>query len=96
MHQGIDLQASVSGAFSATSALARVVRLSSRHAWPVILGFLLAAIVCGNYFVRHFVITSDSNKLMSSALPGLASLGTAWALPSGPASPWDGRRPCWG
>jgi uncharacterized protein len=56
-------------ALAATSAVARAVRMSSRHAWPVILGFLLAAIVCGNYFVRHFVITSDSQKLMSSSLP---------------------------
>jgi len=32
-------------------------------------GFLVAAMLCGNYFVRHFVITSDSNKLMASALP---------------------------
>ena len=33
------------------------------------MGFLVAAMLCGNYFVRHFVITSDSNKLMASALP---------------------------
>jgi len=79
MHERIDVQAPdiavpppsarVTGAFTPTTAIARVVGLSSRHAWPVILAFLLAAIVCGNYFVRHFVITSDSRKLMSSALP---------------------------
>ena len=77
MHQPIDLQARdisapsapAGGASAATSALARVVRLSSRHAWPVILGFLLAAVVCGTYFVRHFVISSDSEKLLSSSLP---------------------------
>jgi hypothetical protein len=35
----------------------------------VILGFLLLAILSGSYFTRHFVITSDSNKLMSNSLP---------------------------
>src|ERR1700751_3020029 len=79
MHERIDVQArdivvpspsaQVTGAFTATAAVARVVGLSSRHAWPVILAFLLAAIISGNYFVRHFVITSDSRKLMSSSLP---------------------------
>ncbi len=79
MHQRIDAQASdigvsppstqAGGALAATSAVARVVRLSSRHAWPVIVCFLLAAIAGGSYFVRNFVITSDSQKLMSSSLP---------------------------
>jgi hopanoid biosynthesis associated RND transporter like protein HpnN len=35
----------------------------------VILGFLLLAILSASYFTRHFVISSDSNKLMSSSLP---------------------------
>src|SRR5262249_5536011 len=52
-----------------TAAITRLVQLSGRHAWPVILGFLLIAIVSGQYFTRHFAITSDSNKLMSSSLP---------------------------
>jgi uncharacterized protein len=53
----------------ATGAITRLVQLSSRFAWPVILGFLLLAILSGSYFTRHFVITSDSNKLMSNSLP---------------------------
>jgi hopanoid biosynthesis associated RND transporter like protein HpnN len=35
----------------------------------VIVGCLLLGIFSGNYFTRHFAITSDSNKLMSSSLP---------------------------
>ena len=52
-----------------TAAITRLVELSSRHAWLVILGFLLIAGLSAGYFKRHFVITSDSNKLMSSMLP---------------------------
>jgi uncharacterized protein len=52
-----------------TAAITRLVELSSRHAWPVILGFLLIAGLSAGYFKGHFVITSDSNKLMSSSLP---------------------------
>jgi hopanoid biosynthesis associated RND transporter like protein HpnN len=35
----------------------------------VILSFLLLAIFSGIYSLRHFVITTDSNKLLSSSLP---------------------------
>ena len=49
--------------------MTRLVWLSSRYPWPVILCFLLVAIVSGSYFMRHFVITTDSNKLLSSSLP---------------------------
>jgi hopanoid biosynthesis associated RND transporter like protein HpnN len=52
-----------------TAAITRLVELSSRHAWLVILGFLLIAGLSAGYFKGHFVITSDSNKLMSSMLP---------------------------
>src|SRR5262249_50081087 len=52
-----------------TVAITRLVQLSSRHAWPVILSFLLLAIFSGIYSLRHFVITTDSNKLLSSSLP---------------------------
>ena len=45
------------------------VRLSCRHAWLVILGFLLVALASSGYLARHFAITSDINKLMSSSLP---------------------------
>jgi hopanoid biosynthesis associated RND transporter like protein HpnN len=58
-----------SGEFAAAAAITRLVELSSRHAWLVLLGFLLVAVAAGDYFARHVVITSDSNKLMSSALP---------------------------
>src|SRR5260221_4911204 len=58
-----------SGAFATTAALTGLVRVWSRYSWPVILGFLLVAIVSVGYFTRHFVITTDSNKLLSSSLP---------------------------
>jgi hopanoid biosynthesis associated RND transporter like protein HpnN len=51
------------------AVVARLAQLSSRYAWPVILGFSLLAIVSASYFSRHFVITTDSNKLLSSSLP---------------------------
>jgi hopanoid biosynthesis associated RND transporter like protein HpnN len=78
MHDRIDVQAQYrlpppsankSGDFVATAAITRLVQLSSRYAWPVILGFLLAAIVSAGYFTRHVVITTDTNQLMSSSLP---------------------------
>jgi len=49
-----------------TAAIAGLVQLSSRYAWPVILGFLLLAIISGSYFTRHFAITTDSKNLLSS------------------------------
>src|SRR5499427_6592459 len=57
------------GDFATTAAIMRLVELSSRYAWPAIFGFLLLAVLSAGYFARHFVITSDSNKLMSSSLP---------------------------
>jgi hopanoid biosynthesis associated RND transporter like protein HpnN len=54
---------------AAVAAIARLVELSSRYAWLVILGFLLVAIASASYFTGHFVITSDTNKLISSSLP---------------------------
>jgi uncharacterized protein len=51
------------------AAITGLVELSSRYAWPVILTFLLLAIVSGGYFTRHFVITTDSSKLLASSLP---------------------------
>jgi hopanoid biosynthesis associated RND transporter like protein HpnN len=50
-------------------AITSLVRLSSRHAWPVILSFLLLAIVSASYFAQHFAMTTDSKKLLSSSLP---------------------------
>ena len=52
-----------------TAAIARAVRLSTRYAWLVIPGFLLAAILSGGYISRHIAITTDSSKLLSSSLP---------------------------
>src|SRR5262249_5736913 len=46
-----------------------LVRLSSRHAWPVILSLLLLAAVSASYFTRHFAISTDSKQLLSSSLP---------------------------
>ncbi|MFL4986101.1 MAG: MMPL family transporter [Xanthobacteraceae bacterium] len=51
------------------AVITRLVQLSSRHAWLVMLGFLLAAIASASYFARHVVITTDNNQLMSSSLP---------------------------
>jgi uncharacterized protein len=74
MHERIDVQTRTlsvekSGELASTATITRLVRLSSSYAWPVILGFLLLAILSASYFTRHFVISSDSNKLMSSSLP---------------------------
>src|SRR6478609_6857447 len=50
------------------AAITRAVNISSRYSWPVIAGFLLVTIVSTGYLVRHFAITTDSNKLLSSSL----------------------------
>src|ERR1700677_907832 len=51
------------------AAIARVVRLSTHHAWVVIAAFLIAGIVAGGYVARHIAINTDSDKLLSSSLP---------------------------
>src|SRR5579863_9741214 len=51
------------------AAVARVVRLSTRHAWLVIAAFLVAAVLAGAYVARHIAINTDSSKLLSSSLP---------------------------
>jgi uncharacterized protein len=51
------------------AAVARVVRLSTRHAWIMILAFLIASILAGVYVSRHIAINTDSSKLLSSSLP---------------------------
>src|SRR5262245_4294596 len=53
----------------ATTGTTQVVRFSTRHAWFVILAFLLLAILSAAYFASHFAITTDSNQLLSSSLP---------------------------
>ena len=50
-------------------AIARVVRLSTAHAWAVIPAFLIAAALAGLYVSRHIAINTDSSKLLSSSLP---------------------------
>src|SRR5215472_3392707 len=56
-------------AFAITAAVAWLVRLSTRYAWFLIVGSSLLAIISATYVVRHFAITTDSNKLLSSSLP---------------------------
>jgi hopanoid biosynthesis associated RND transporter like protein HpnN len=51
------------------AAVARAVRLSTRYAWLVIPGFLIAAVFAGLYLSRHIAIDTDSSKLLSSSLP---------------------------
>jgi hopanoid biosynthesis associated RND transporter like protein HpnN len=79
MHDRIDVQThdivvppqsmTKRGDSATISAITRLVRLSSRYAWPVILSFLLLAAVSAGYFTRHFAITTDSKQLLSSSLP---------------------------
>ena len=51
------------------ATVARTVRLSTRYAWLVIPGFLIAAVFAGIYLSRHIAIDTDSSKLLSSSLP---------------------------
>src|SRR5262245_59530220 len=53
----------------AITGTTQAVRLSTRHAWLVILAFLLVAVLSAAYFASHFAITTDRNKLLSSSLP---------------------------
>lgn len=50
-------------------AITQVVRLSARYPWLIIIAFSLVALASAVYFERHFAITTDSNKLLSSSLP---------------------------
>jgi hopanoid biosynthesis associated RND transporter like protein HpnN len=64
------IQAVTGNRDSATiSAITRLVRLSSRYAWPVIVSSLLLAAISAGYFIRHFAISTDSKQLLSSSLP---------------------------
>ena len=51
------------------AAITRVVHLSTRYAWLVIPGFLIAAVLAFGYVSRHIAINTDSDKLLSSSLP---------------------------
>jgi hopanoid biosynthesis associated RND transporter like protein HpnN len=55
--------------FAMTAAVYRLVQLSIRRPWAVILAFCLVAAVCAGYFTRHVAISTDSKKLMSDSLP---------------------------
>src|SRR5262249_56615158 len=46
------------------AVITRLVRLSSRYAWPTTLIFLLLAVVSATYFTRHFAIITDSKELL--------------------------------
>jgi uncharacterized protein len=73
MHDRINLQAQhrlpPRSADESGDVITRLVQLSSRRAWLVISGFLLAAIVSAAYFTAHVVVSTDKNQLMSSSLP---------------------------
>jgi uncharacterized protein len=51
------------------TAITWAVRLATRYAWFVILGFVLVAVLSAGYLTRHLAITTDSSKLLSSTLP---------------------------
>src|SRR3974390_1473509 len=51
------------------ATITQAVRISSRHPWLVILAFALLTIVSANYLIRHFAITTYSEKLISTSLP---------------------------
>ncbi len=50
-------------------AVVRATRTSIRHAWLVIALFFVGAALAAGYTSRHFAITTDSSKLLSSSLP---------------------------
>ncbi|GGC62163.1 MMPL family transporter [Chelatococcus reniformis] len=52
-----------------TAAIMQAVRLSGRHPWLVVLGFLAVTLLSGLYVARNFAIDTDSEKLLSAALP---------------------------
>ncbi len=51
------------------AAVGRAIRLSTRHAWLVIPGFLVVAVFAGVYLSRHIAINTDSSRLLSNSLP---------------------------
>jgi hopanoid biosynthesis associated RND transporter like protein HpnN len=59
----------ISGDFAAAAGITRLVELSNRWAWPLIIGFSVLAIASMAYVGRHFAISTDANKLLSSSLP---------------------------
>ena len=55
--------------FATTGAVTWLVQFSIRYRLAVTIALLLSAALCAGYFTRHFAITTDSKKLMSSSLP---------------------------
>lgn len=51
------------------SAVPRIVRVCTRHAWLVILAGTLLAVGSTAYSVKHFAITTDINQMLSPHLP---------------------------
>ncbi len=51
------------------ATITQAARLSSRHPWLFILGYALLTIASANHLIRHFAITTDSEKLISTSLP---------------------------
>jgi len=52
-----------------TTVIARIVHLSSRHAWAVLSVFALLVVVSIIYVVRHFAITTDVGQLIDADAP---------------------------
>src|SRR6185312_3403886 len=50
------------------SAVRQIVTLCSRHAWIVLALAVVATVGSGFYTAKHFAITTDVNKLISSDL----------------------------
>ena len=50
------------------SAVSRLVRLCSRHAWVVVIAAAVLTVAAGVYAATHFAISTDINKLLSSDL----------------------------
>src|SRR5579871_2919313 len=57
------------GDFATTAAVTRLVQLSIRRPWTVIVVSLLLAALGAGYFKQHVAISTDSKKLMSESLP---------------------------
>ncbi len=57
------------GDFATTAAVTRLVQLSIRRPWAVIVAFLLVTALGASYFAQHVAISTDSKKLMSTSLP---------------------------
>ena len=51
------------------SPVPRIVRISTQHAWWMILAGALLSILSVGYSVRHFAITTDINQMISPDLP---------------------------